>query len=198
MGTEVTEKTAFVIGNGTSRKDIKLHLLKKHGSTYGCNALYRDFAPDYLVAVDYKMIKEIYDSGYYKNHEVWVAEHESLRYVKDVNYLGTKKWSSGPSALFLATGHFNSYIYMIGFDFIGLENDTKMNNMYADTKNYKRSVQKPIFYRNWLQQTIDVVKNNNHISFIRVGPEFSKPFPNLEKLPNYSTISIENFKKYFN
>ena len=42
------EKIAFVLGNGLSRKPIDPHLLKQHGRIYGCNALYRTFAPDYL------------------------------------------------------------------------------------------------------------------------------------------------------
>ena len=39
------EKIAFVLGNGVSRKSIDPHALKLHGKTYGCNALYRTFAP---------------------------------------------------------------------------------------------------------------------------------------------------------
>ena len=49
----------FLIGNGESRKDFNLDLLKPHGKIYGCNALYREFEPDYLIAVDPKMIVEI-------------------------------------------------------------------------------------------------------------------------------------------
>ena len=59
--------TAFIIGNGTSRKSIDLHQLKKNSppgsKIYGCNALYREFEPDYLVAVDSKMIAEINHPG---------------------------------------------------------------------------------------------------------------------------------------
>ena len=36
----------FVLGNGTSRKDILLEPLRQHGTIYGCNALYREFKPD--------------------------------------------------------------------------------------------------------------------------------------------------------
>ena len=50
--------TAFVLGNGTSRSPINVEDLTPIGNTYGCNALYRSFAPDYLIAVDVKMILE--------------------------------------------------------------------------------------------------------------------------------------------
>ena len=50
---------AFVIGNGISREGIELEALSKIGKVYACNAVYRTFKPDYLVAVDVKMILEI-------------------------------------------------------------------------------------------------------------------------------------------
>ena len=54
---------AFVLGNGLSRKPIPLEPLKQHGKIYACNAVYRTFTPDYLVAVDAKMINEICQEG---------------------------------------------------------------------------------------------------------------------------------------
>ena len=59
----------FVIGNGESRKNIDLDTLKSKGKVYGCNALYRDFSPDVLVCVDTKMIFEVIDNGYCKDHQ---------------------------------------------------------------------------------------------------------------------------------
>ena len=45
-------KTIFCIGNGQSRAPVDLIKLRPQGKIYGCNALYRDFKPDVLVAVD--------------------------------------------------------------------------------------------------------------------------------------------------
>ena len=47
---------AFCIGNGESRKGFDLEQLRPHGKIYGCNALYRDFTPDVLVAVDHAYV----------------------------------------------------------------------------------------------------------------------------------------------
>ena len=58
---------AFIIGNGLSRKDFNLNRLVGQGCTFGCNALYRDFTPDYLVAIDDKIIEEITQSDYPMN-----------------------------------------------------------------------------------------------------------------------------------
>ena len=64
-------KRVFCLGNGESRKDVNLDALKPHGKIYGCNALYRDFTPDVLVAVDQGIIHEIYQSGYAYAHECY-------------------------------------------------------------------------------------------------------------------------------
>ena len=53
----------FCIGNGESRKGFDLETLRPHGKIYGCNALYRDFMPDVLTAVDYGIMHEIYHAG---------------------------------------------------------------------------------------------------------------------------------------
>ena len=45
---------AYCIGNGPSRKDFDLNRLKATGQTYGCNALYRDFMPDFIFSVDHE------------------------------------------------------------------------------------------------------------------------------------------------
>ena len=51
----VPRGNAYIIGNGPSRKDFDLNTLKTTGQTYGCNALYRDFLPDFIFSVDMKM-----------------------------------------------------------------------------------------------------------------------------------------------
>ena len=60
-------KVAWIIGNGPSRKGIDLEELE--GTTFGCNALYRDFTPDYLVSGDAGVIKEICATGYPKQNK---------------------------------------------------------------------------------------------------------------------------------
>ncbi|MAH72825.1 MAG: hypothetical protein CMK29_01855 [Porticoccaceae bacterium] len=53
----------FCIGNAESRVGFDLEKLRPHGMIYGCNAIYRDFMPDVLTAVDNGIIHEIYHSG---------------------------------------------------------------------------------------------------------------------------------------
>ena len=56
-------KKVFCIGNGESRKGFDLEKLRPHGTIYGCNAIYRDFMPDVLTAVDHGIMHEIYHAG---------------------------------------------------------------------------------------------------------------------------------------
>ena len=60
----INNKTVFIIGNGESRQRIDLAELNQYGRTYGCNALYRDYTPDALIAVDHRMAHQIYWTGY--------------------------------------------------------------------------------------------------------------------------------------
>ena len=55
---------AFLIGNGQSRKGFKFSTIKGRGVIIGCNNLYKDFAPDILVAMDHPVMHSIYQSGY--------------------------------------------------------------------------------------------------------------------------------------
>lgn len=74
------EKTnkVFVLGNGESRKGIDLDALKQKGPVYGCNALYRDWAPDALVCVDGGMMHEVYESGYASKNKCYFRSWSRL------------------------------------------------------------------------------------------------------------------------
>ena len=67
--TKRNNQIAFVLGNGLSRQGIDCQELSKIGKIYGCNALYRTFMPDYLVAIDVKMVLEINKTGFQKKND---------------------------------------------------------------------------------------------------------------------------------
>ena len=190
------KKTAFVLGNGTSRQSVDLNQLKSHGTIYGCNALYREFQPDYLVAVDVKMIIEINNAKYQHSHEVWTNPNRSYHLLTGFNFFNPSKgWSSGPTALWLASTHDTQDIYILGFDYQGIDN--KINNVYADTQNYKKSIDNATFYGNWLKQTCITCQKFNKKRYIRVLGEDSFIPKEFLKIPNLIHISIEEFKKSF-
>lgn len=188
--------TAFVLGNGTSRSEIDLHQLKQHGKIYGCNALYREFDCDYLVAVDVKMINEINSKGYQNDHVVWTNFNRAYKDYENFNYFDKSKgWSSGPTALWLASQHDYRDIYILGFDYQGLNNGKLLNNIYADTKNYKKSNETATFYGNWLRQTEETIKLHPHIKYHRVIRADNFKPSQLNNYRNYKTVFIEDFMK---
>jgi hypothetical protein len=191
-------RAAFVLGNGTSRKDIDPTKLHPYGKLYGCNALYRTFAPDYLVAVDVKMILEINKAGYQHHNKVWTNPNKSYSRIQNLNYFQPSKgWSSGPTALWLASQHGYDKIYILGFDYKGLDEGKKLNNIYADTVNYKKITDGATFFGNWLRQTASVIKENPHITYIRVITSDNYVPEELNKFNNLKTIYVEDFKKVF-
>jgi hypothetical protein len=190
---------AFVLGNGTSRKSIDPEELQQHGKIYGCNALYRTFAPDYLVAVDVKMILEINKSGYQHHNEVWTNPNRAYHKIRDLNlFHPSKGWSSGPTALWLASQHRYEKIFILGFDYKGLDNGKKLNNIYADTMNYKKSTEGATFFGNWLRQTTNVIKENKNTMFYRVITSENYVPEELNKFSNVKHIFVEDFQKMFN
>ena len=192
------KNTAFVLGNGTSRSPINPNELRNYGNIYGCNALYRTFEPDYLVAVDTKMILEINKAGYQRNHEVWTNPNKAYAKMQGFNFFQPSKgWSSGPTALWLASQHGYETIYILGFDYRGLQDGKKFNNIYADTNNYKKSIDGATFFGNWLRQTKSVIQEHKKIHYVRViAPDNYQP-EELNKFDNFSTITVENFQRIF-
>ncbi len=191
------KSAAFVLGNGTSRKPINLNDLKCKGITFGCNALYRDFSPHYLVAVDTKMVLEITQSGYQYQQQVWTNRNKNSKKLKGLNFFQSDKgWSSGPTALHFASTMDVDDIYILGFDFIGIE--SKINNIYAGTHNYKRIDEHATFHGNWLRQTLITCQKFSTKRYIRVLGEDRYIPQEFQDLSNMSHVNIDDFKDIFN
>jgi hypothetical protein len=198
---EIEKKSniAFVLGNGTSRKTINPDELAPNGKVYGCNALYRSFRPDYLIAVDVKMILEINKSGFQHSNEVWTNPNRNFSKIQNLNYFSPSKgWSSGPTALWLSSEHNYETIFILGFDYKGLDDGKILNNIYADTMNYKKSTDGATFFGNWMRQTKSVIQTNPDINYVRViAPDNYSP-EELNTFDNYSEMLVDDFKKIFN
>jgi len=78
---------AYILGNGPSRPtDIKW-LDNLEGDTYGCNALYRDWSPDFLVANDWAMMVEIINSTYSGNCQFTDFEELPMEALEGIRYM---------------------------------------------------------------------------------------------------------------
>lgn len=189
-------ETAFILGNGTSRLTVDHTKLIDQGTIYGCNAIYREFDPDYLIAVDVKMVNEIIGAGYHKTHQVWTNPNKGITTKSNINFFAPHKgWSSGPTALWFASTKSYKNIYILGFDYHGLGG--KFNNVYADTFNYKKSQDTATYFGNWLSQTDKVIKEFKHIKFYRVVNEGAFIPDQLASQSNLQHIYVKDFNARF-
>jgi hypothetical protein len=182
---------AFVLGNGISRKGISLPYLKQRGKIYGCNALYREFIPDVLVATDKPIATKIQESGY-SLENVFYTRHP-------IDNLGARRlssdyrgYSSGPNAAALAAEDRASKIFLLGFD-MGPTESNLFNNVYADTEFYKSATNSPTYTGNWVKQICQVVSKFPHTQFYRVCGPTTAIIPELERLKNLEHQPLDSF-----
>jgi hypothetical protein len=199
--------TAFVLGNGESRKGIQIEDLKKHGTVFACNGVYRTERPDFLVAVDPKMMLEIGETEYVVHNKVY--SNYNVQYDKNQKILDHVQWfkpslgwSSGPTALRLALEQGFTEIYMLGFDYKGFNVNggslNKFNNLFKDTRNYKKGTEEATFYGNWMSQTKRCLLDFKDAKFIRIIPKDWFAPKDLLWQDNLSTIITPNFLAKFN
>lgn len=180
----------FVIGNGESRIGYDLTKLKKHGPVYGCNALYRDFLPDALFAVDERMINEILAKGdigtefiyrqKYKDTTLYLKSSKSNEEYRDKGY------AAGPTALSVLCTRFKNLteVFLLGFDIYS--NTGKINNVYKDTSCYAPSERTPVYPVNWIEKLARIFVANEHITFYRLYAD------TLIKVPEW--LDIDNIR----
>lgn len=194
-------RRAVVIGNGSSRKNYEINLLKNHRAgilgalavqTYGCNALYRDFTPTFLVSTGTEISAEIANSGYcednivYANAEV-VAAHPQKFYLvpQDIHY------DSGALAVYLACFDGHKQIYLLGFD--NWSGDGDNSNMYLETNCYGSSNQEPA-HNFWTTTLKHIMETYHEVQFTRVMPTSGWWCPEAWKnCLNFNQITYKEF-----
>ena len=127
---------AFIIGNGPSRKECSLEKLKEQGTVFGCNALYRDFWPDYLVAIDPKITEEIKQSDFPADRFIvppYEEQFESQNYRPGVMI----RSNAGMNACMEAIKKGHKVLFLLGFDFIIADKDIALGNLYDGTNGYE-------------------------------------------------------------
>ena len=181
---------AFVLGNGVSRQGVDLSKLQQSGKIYGCNALYREFVPDVLVATDIPISERIQKSGYALSNcfytRLVLDNLGALRIPED--YF---TYSSGPAALGIAADHGFEKIYLLGFDMGPLKDET-YNNIYADTEFYKKSQSAPVTPVNWITQIESIAKKHSTTQFVRCVGSATASITRLESLNNFAHLPLND------
>ena len=198
-------KRVFALGNGESRKTIDLNELREFGIIYGCNALYRDFKPDALVAVDPAMKTEIWNTNYLLENKAyfkdWTDAKPLPKYGGDVilptqpgvldspkkiinsNDVIARKFPDDVFRIGYASGPASVLIACIEEEpdevyLIGHDLYTTteyFNNVYKDTGNYLGARTPPCPPDNWITQLKWCFNDFNTIQFYHVNPLKQQP-----------------------
>lgn len=190
----------LVIGNGESRRSINLDLIK--GSKIGCNAIFRDYYTDHLICVDKPILKEAIENQTTQDRKVytrldWVNEFK-VNVVPPLPYVGTNKmddpfnWGSGPYAVLLGA-MLSTDVSLIGFDLYSI--DSKINNVYKDTKNYKSKDYRAVDPRYWIYQIAKVYEHFPQTEF-KIFQNDDWVLPRSWNRPNLTVDKISNVYYY--
>jgi len=192
---------ACVIANGPSRLQFDLHSINASMYTYGCNALYRDFMPNYLIAMDWPIVTDILENNVHNRTNFYTQDNANFNHVsvdvkENINWLKNmaRRLDSGNSALEVALDHDYESIYMIGFDY---NTNDKLPNVYHGTSNYARNSTIPAaesMAREWQSRLRNLVKQFPDTQIIRVNG--SSTVMNIDAT-NYSEITPEQFKEIY-
>jgi hypothetical protein len=196
---------AVILGNGPSRvqqtQDI-LPIIKNHKGgllasgrlqTYGCNALYRDFTPDFLVANGTEIAKEIAESGYCADNIVYSGQDSVLAWPGKF-YLVPQNphWDAGSMAAYLACFDGHKTVYLLGFDCHSGEHDSHYN-VYAGTNGYP-DYDAPNSEAFYTKSLLLVMNTYSDVEFVRVVPTKYHYTPEQWKYQlNLRQISFNDF-----
>jgi hypothetical protein len=203
MQVDIKKKSnALIIGNGRSRLVFDLNQLQQLFTTYGCNALYRDFMPDYLISHDFGIADEIvqnkahYKTKFYTQHGTKMDNRHSRG--EPINFVIQDKWmgDSGTGALRLACNNGHKTIYMIGFDYT--TQNKYIDNVYAGSTHYQPG---PInnggqfMLTQWETRLRYLCRTYSNTQIIRVNGNDYIP---VCKEQNFKNISIKEFVEKIN
>jgi len=195
----VPQGNAYCIGNGPSRKGFDLRKLKATGQTYGCNALYRDFIPDFIFSVDTNMsMKMVEDEVGLKAVHYAPALQANRKESKGMIHLipNNPNWISGNVAFWTAGVHGHRNIYLIGYDFREYGKG-ELNNIYQNTDNYGERNDDKIF-DGWLKQFRDMLKMRPYVNYTVVHdnpPEYLNYLQTGTDLGNSRIMSYKEFEE---
>ena len=195
--------TAHVIGNGTSRSNFDLNFLKGQvggsegvrsvGQSYGCNALYKDFNPTFLLCFNKFLIKDLVDSNYCEDNIVY-SNMKNIKEYPNNFHLYPQYYNSptGILAAHIAAADGHQKIFLLGFDWYqtGKENIyfDEDSNVYGTVPDVNAANQKNT------KTMISLINLYSEAEFIRVSTVNSAYYPEeLNWCNNFRQISYSNY-----
>jgi hypothetical protein len=193
----MSQKISFIIGNGKSRASFDLKQLKNYGTIYGCNALYRDYTPDFvvpdfLVAIDPWMIEEIQKSDFPQYR--FIIPPIELHWEPIEISPEQRRSNAGINAMLEAIRGGANELYCLGFDFLISDYQKSVDNCFANTANYT-ILPSEIDNIGRIRHLDYTLKNNRNVNFIFVFPnDTTIRLPS--KNQNVDAISYSQLEQY--
>lgn len=164
------DKTAYIIGNGQSRIGLDLDVLG--GDIWGCNALFRDYAPDYLTIVDVSIMGECCESKYPKYNKCYFSGewddplgHEEYNTIKQTMGVPVREWIDPSHTKVTMHGKGNGNVGILEMQAIGIEDDYKISKVDGPPEDYH-------IFENWFAGTTAAAmasKNHDYNNVVFVG-----------------------------
>ena len=183
----------FVIGNGITRKDFDLRQLSHAGTTYGMNAIYRDFFPDNIVSIKRHHLTELLNwnlEGRLYVHTttplISLTKNPKLELVPAIPITPAHPnelhdvWKTGSYTILLAAER-HDIVVCFGMDFGG-------ENIYQDSDNYWN--QPTVDYSSHLQQVLKLVEYYDDTKFIFIQDTDT----NATGLDTQSNVSFDTYE----
>ena len=196
-----TTSQAIAIGNGESRKNFDLSFISRHTGgllavdklqSYGCNALYRDFHPDFLILTGDDVTKEVAESRYVDDRIVYATGDNVLKYPGKLYLIPQNLYyDAGSLAAYMACFDGHKKVFLLGYDSYG--DESAVNNVYKDTPGYPTSdtTQNGAWFTKSLAS---VVRIYDDVEIIRVMPTNTYYLaPELQQLTNFRQVDFREF-----
>lgn len=155
----------LIVGNGESRLALDPSVYEKK-DTWGCNLVYREFAPRTLVCCDKHILITAISERAERSSQVWTrALHfgqfnlpdsikslpEDLPFPKESKHDIALHWGSGTYAAYLACLSPHDILVFVGFDLWGTK-DNRINNVYKGQNGYGPADGDAVGPQGWIYQ----------------------------------------------
>lgn len=187
---------AICLGNGTSRSEYTTEkfektnarkILRYYNVMYGCNAIYRDWQPDFLLITNQLLASKLPNNFY----DVSFAPQEIMRRYKGMNLIpGASRLDAGSAAVYLAAFHGAKRVFLYGYD--GQQVADFNNNIYAGSEFYPPETE-TINDSLWMFNLKNVIQTYKNVEFYRVTGNPDDSYRPLLRFSNYKPITFRQF-----
>jgi hypothetical protein len=192
---------AVAIGNGESRADFDMRFIQHHQGgllaknklqSYACNAAYRDFTPDFLIATGDDITKEIVSNGYTPGNIVYTNSSNLVKYPNNFYLIPQDlPFDAGSIAVYMACFDGHKKVFLMGYDHYDIAGP--INNIYKNTNGYLNDTDTDNgeFFARTLS---DVMSTYSDVEFVRVMPRKTHyVHPLFAPLVNFRQIDYNEF-----